>query len=38
VRYSSVRFAVGLFKRIIKRGRGGEYVYRELVETFELFL
>jgi hypothetical protein len=38
VRYSSVGFTVGLFEEIIKRGRGGEYLYRKLVKVFELFL
>jgi hypothetical protein len=38
VRYSSVGFAVRLFKGIIKEGEGREYVYRELVEICELFL
>jgi hypothetical protein len=37
-RYSSVGFTVGLFERIIKRGRGGEYLYRELVKVLEFFL
>jgi hypothetical protein len=38
VRYSSVGFTVGLFERIIKRGGGGEYMYRELVKILKLFL
>jgi hypothetical protein len=33
-----VGFAVRLFKGIIKGREGGEYVYRKLMEIFELFL
>jgi hypothetical protein len=33
-----VGFTVRLFKGIIKRGGGGEYMYRELVEILKLFL
>jgi hypothetical protein len=37
-RYSSVGFTVELFERIIKRERGGEYMYREFVKILKLFL
>jgi hypothetical protein len=38
VRYSSVGFTVGLFEEIIKRERGGEYIYKEFVKVLKLFL